>query len=123
MPSLVLQLQADCLDSDIPLLDVLRKALVVARKLSLADAQTWIEKELGGYKSGDIIPPHRRLIAQIRTWNPYNACWMPMMFENSKEAGQLAMCSVGQAIGELESLVNSSSGSLEFPFPLRCNRP
>jgi hypothetical protein len=38
MSSLVLQLQADCLNSEISMLDVLRKALVVARKLSLADA-------------------------------------------------------------------------------------
>src|SRR5271165_6600430 len=117
MASLVLQLQADCLSSEIPVLDVLRKALAVARKLSLADAEAWIMKELGGYKSGDTIPPHRRLTAQIRTWNPYNGCWMPMMFADSKDADELSRCLVGQAIGELEALVNDSKGNLEFPFP------
>ena len=35
MQPLVLQLQAECLDANVSILEVLRKALVVARKLSL----------------------------------------------------------------------------------------
>jgi hypothetical protein len=46
MEPLVLQLQAECLNSRVSILEVLRKALVVARKLSLTDAQVWVEKEL-----------------------------------------------------------------------------
>lgn len=115
MEPLVLQLQAECLDSRISILDVLRKALVVARKLSLTDAQSWIERELKGYKQGDKAPPHRLLTAQIRAWNPYHG-WVPVMFQESTEGTHLAKCFVGQPVGVLEELTNHADQFLEFPF-------
>ena len=115
MEPLVLQLQAECLDSHVSILEVLRKALVVARKLSLTEAQVWIEKELSGYKSGDSAPPHRLLTGQIRAWNPYHG-WIPIMFGDSREATYLATCFVGQPVGELEELVKHAEGNLQFPF-------
>jgi hypothetical protein len=115
MQPLVLQLQAECLDAGVSILEVLRKALVVARKLSLTDAQAWIEKELNGYKSGDEAPPHRLLTGQIRSWNPYHG-WIPMIFEDHREAAYLSKCFVGQPIGELEDLLKHGTGTLQFPF-------
>jgi hypothetical protein len=115
MSSLVLQLQADCLDSGVSILEVLRKALVVARKLSLADAQTWIQKELNGYKSGDDCPAHRLIVGQIVAWNPYNG-WIPVVFQDPREASYRSRCFVGQAIGALEDLARSGGETLQFPF-------
>jgi hypothetical protein len=115
MEPLVLQLQAECLDSHVSILEVLRKALVVARKLSLTDAQVWIEKELNGYKSGDSAPPHRLLTGQIRAWNPYHG-WIPVVFQNSSEADNLSKCFAGQPVGELEDLVRHGQDTLQFPF-------
>src|ERR1035441_1726263 len=85
MESVVLQLQRECLDSRVPILDILRKALVVARKLSLADAQAWIEKELNGYHRSDAPPTHRLLTGQVRVRNPYHG-WQPVIFEDPVEA-------------------------------------
>lgn len=122
MESVVLQLQRECLNSRIPILDILRKALVIARKLSLADAQTWIEKELNGYQSGDTPPPHRLLKAQIGVRNPYRG-WQPVIFEDPVEADYRSKCFEAQPIGELEHLMTSGKGSLEFPFdPATLNR-
>jgi hypothetical protein len=118
MQPLVLQLQAECLDANVSILEVLRKALVVARKLSLTEAETWIDKELKGYKSGDSAPPHRLLTGQIRSWNPYHG-WIPMMFEDHREAVYLSKCFVGQPIGELEDLLKHGTGTLQFPFDPR----
>lgn len=118
MQPLVLQLQAECLDSHVSILEVLRKALVVARKLSLSEAQVWIEKELNGYKSGDEAPPYRLLTGQIRSWNPYHG-WIPMVFEDHREAEYMSKCFVGQPIGELEDLLNHGTGTLHFPFDPR----
>src|ERR1017187_998540 len=115
MEPLVLQLQAECLDSHVSILEVLRKALVVARKLALADAQVWIEKELNGYKSGDSAPPHRLLTAQIRAWNPYHG-WQPVIFEDHQEEAFLSKCFLGQPVGELEDLVKSGKDTVQFPF-------
>ena len=116
MEPLVLQLQAECLDSRVSILEVLRKALVVARKLSLTDAQVWIEKELNGYTSGDQAPPHRVLTGQIRTWNPYQGIWMPTVFGDSGEATYLSQCFVAQPVGELEDLLKQGRATLQFPF-------
>ncbi len=115
MESVVLQLQRECLDSSVPILDILRKALVVARKLLLVDAQAWIEKELNGYQSGDARPPHRLLTGQIRVRNPYHG-WQPLIFDDPVEANYLSKCFSGQPIGELEHLIKSGDGLLEFPF-------
>ena len=115
MEPLVLQLQAECLDSRVSILEVLRKALVVARKLSLESAQVWIGKELNGYRSGDTAPPHRLLTGQIRAWNPYHG-WQPVIFEDHKEEASLSKCFAGQPAGELENLVKSGKDTLQFPF-------
>ena len=116
MEPLVLQLQAECLDSRVSSLEVLRKALVVARKLSLADAQEWIDKELNGYTAGDTGPPYRRLTGQIHTWNPYQGSWMPTVFGDAGEATYLSECFVAQPVGELEDLLKQGRATLEFPF-------
>jgi hypothetical protein len=121
MQPLVLQLEAECLDSQISILEVLRKAMVVARKLSLVDAQAWIGRELNGYKSGDAAPPHRLLVGQIRAWNPYHG-WIPIMFQDSSDAKLLSKCFVGQPVGELDDLVKHGEGFLQFPFDSETER-
>jgi hypothetical protein len=49
MTSLVEELQRDALDSSVSVLDLLRKALVVATKLNIDEFKEWIELELKGY--------------------------------------------------------------------------
>jgi hypothetical protein len=116
MQSLVLQLQQECMDSQIPVLEILRKALVVARKLCLTDAQVWIEKELNGYDTGDAPPPHRLIKGEIRAWNPYHG-WIPILYDDAKEAELHSKCYVGQPVGELEELIrHGKGGNLQFPF-------
>jgi hypothetical protein len=48
MTSLGLEVQR-CLSREVPISDVLRKALVIAKKLDVADFAVWIEAELYGY--------------------------------------------------------------------------
>ena len=48
MTSVILELQRDAFDQSICVSDLLRKALVVARKLSLKDFGRWAERELHG---------------------------------------------------------------------------
>src|SRR5437867_12537470 len=78
MSSLVLQLQGECLDSSASTLEILRKALVVARKLGVKDFQAWIEKELKGYDDFANIPSYRKLRGQLRAFNPYVG-WIPII--------------------------------------------
>lgn len=46
MPTLVEELQQDALSDEIPVNNLLRKALVVATKLKLKEFQIWVEHEL-----------------------------------------------------------------------------
>lgn len=77
MSGLVLELQRDALNPSVSTLDILRKALVVARKLNLKDFEHWIKLELDGYPSED-VPDYRRTQGQLRAWNPYHG-WQPVV--------------------------------------------
>ncbi len=91
----------------------------MARKLSLTDARTWIEKELNGYVDGDEAPPHRLLTGEIVAWNHIQGHYIPVVFQDSKVADRLSKCFAGQPIGELENVGRnrSKNGSLFFSFP------
>ena len=95
---------------------MLRKAYVIARKLSLREAQTWIDMELNGYKAGDQAPPYRVLTGEIKAWNPYLGVWIPCMMPTAEMSQSLSKCFVGQPIGQLEDLAKQDGGTLLFPF-------
>ncbi len=118
----MLQLQRECLDSNVPILNIIRKAMVIARKLSLAEAQTWIDKELNGYHQGDNPPRHRLLTGQILVRNPYHG-WQPVIFNDAADGESLSKCFAGQPVGELEEPIRSDNGEVAFPFdPATLNR-
>lgn len=116
MQPIVLQLQQDALDRDLPTSNLLRKAFVVAKKLKLTDFEVWIDGELNGY-FGKKVPEYRRVTGQIKGWNPYNG-WIPLLFQDPKMAEAASRSFVQQPISELQHLVDGSPGtSLEIPFP------
>lgn len=115
MSSLVLELQSDALNSSVSTLDVLRKALVVARKLGIKKFQKWIELELEGYDSGP-VPKYRSTRGQLRAWNPYHG-WHPIRTESKdlREAyAKVCDCSISQPISELIFLANSEGDELQM---------
>jgi hypothetical protein len=118
MNSIVLDLQRDALDTKVRVSDLLRKALVVARKLGLQDFQRWIEVELNGYGDAKEVPQYRVVTGRVRAWNPYQG-WIPIIFKDPKEAEIASTRPCGQSIAELENLIARSSddGSYHMPFP------
>ncbi len=56
MKPIVLELQKDSLDQNVRVPDLLRKALVVAKKLKITEFEKWINNELNGYSESDEIP-------------------------------------------------------------------
>jgi len=118
MSSVVLELQRDALDPNVRVSDLLRKALVVAQKLSLTEFAQVIDAELKGYRGEDDIPSYRELSGEVRGLNPVRG-WVPVMFENRDLADSLSKRSCYQSIAELEHLLdNQPEGSeLHIPFP------
>jgi hypothetical protein len=121
MTSIVIELQRAALDRGVPVSDLLRTALVVARKLSLADFQEWINHELGGYTGKAKLPEYRELRGQVRAWNPVRG-WTPVIFGDPK-LGEL--CSRGicaQSIAEVEHLNAASGVAFQMPFSQEVQR-
>ncbi len=121
MVAIVLQLQQDALDRDVLISDLIRKALVVAKKLNLEDFERWISDELNGYGDGD-VPEYRVIPGQVRWWNP-RLGWQPLLIEDNAIAEGLSKRGCGQAVGELEYLIRSDGdGGLQIPLPLDVQR-
>jgi len=114
MAGLVLELQRDALDMKVPVADLLRKALVVSRKLDLAEVQSWIEQELGGYGDTE-TPDYRKVFGQPKAFNPYRG-WQPIMSEDPKYMDALSERYLAQSVAELEDLSQRDSGALTMPY-------
>lgn len=110
MPSLVLELQAEALDSSVQIADLLRKALVVARKLKIEELEKWISGELNGYRLYKDVPPYRVVQGDIRAQNPVTCAWMPVMFADNAQAAALSTQKVGPSAAELEDLLSRDGG-------------
>ncbi|HEY6331423.1 MAG TPA: hypothetical protein VI756_19005 [Blastocatellia bacterium] len=64
MSSLILDLQQKSLDSGFPVTDLVRMALLCARKLGLEETRSWAEQELNGYDDVHPVPKYRVLRGQ-----------------------------------------------------------
>jgi len=90
MTSLVEQLQTEALDSTKPVTDLLRKAFVVSKKLGIKDFENWITAELNGYIGSNLKPPeYRKVVGEIKAYNPYNNFHMPIIVQDAKVAEAL----------------------------------
>jgi len=114
--SLVLELQKDALDKNTRVSDLLRKAFVVSKKLSIIKIEKWLENELNGYPLNSNIPDYRTVHGQIKVWNPYQG-WQYLDFGDPKEAEILSKRKINQSIGELDSITeNNKNRELQVPF-------
>ena len=121
MTSLVTELPREALDRSVPAADLLRKALVAARKLKIEGIQSWLKSELNGYSNSEEIPEYRWVHGEIKAFNPYNRMWIPIMFSESmvEEHGYLTNRKCGQSVAELEDLLANKSGMLAMPYPFK----
>jgi hypothetical protein len=110
MPGIVLELQREALDKSVHISDLLRKALLVAKKLKIVDLESWILSELNGYTDASMIPDYRWVSGEIKSFNPYNGMWLPIMFHESQSEMHNALTKrqCGQAIAEIESLISTT---------------
>ncbi|MHB9134668.1 MAG: AbiTii domain-containing protein [Armatimonadota bacterium] len=116
MSKLILELQQDAMENNSTVSELLRKALVVAKKLRIADFEIWVSHELNGYPTNTEIPEYREVVGSIKAWNPYHG-WVPIIIEDSNVAELCSRRMIRQAVGSLEALLSGhESGSLQVPF-------
>jgi hypothetical protein len=111
---LVEQLQLDAMDPSVPVSTLLRKVKVAAVKLGLDDALTWVENELGGYKSD--LPDYRLGRGQTVGWNPYHG-WQPIHFADPKTADVVGSLNFFEPIASYEALLDNGEGPFQLPLP------
>ncbi len=104
MTPLVLELQKHALDPDTVVTDLLRMALVVARKLSIREFQDWVELELKGYPDIDQVPSYRLLRGQPVAHNRFRG-WETVLTYNldAQLAENLSTFKINYPIGQIES--------------------
>lgn len=117
MKSIVLELQRDAIDSRVSIATLLRRALLVAKKLSIHEFQEWIHNELDGYYDGQTIPSYRVVFGELHAFNPYRG-WIPILIADSNLAGKVQKREVGQPAIDLEVLLRESPAGdhLQMPF-------
>ncbi|MBD1934161.1 MULTISPECIES: hypothetical protein [Cyanophyceae] len=110
MESLIVELQRDATEPSVSVLNLLRKALVVARKLRIQEFKKWIELELNGYYDWEKVPQYRFISGSLKAWNPCRG-WIPVVATGAKDLELLEIISnaaIGQPISELQGLVTST---------------
>ena len=105
MASLVLELQRDALNANMSVSNLLRKALVVARKLGLRDIELWAQNELTGYADIEDTPGYRRISGELNViHSPHE--WQPIHFPDSQTPATAPVKACGQSIPEIETIAN-----------------
>lgn len=110
MSSLVLELQQEALNSDIALPDLLRKALVVAKKLNISEFQTWVENKLNGYPNIEQLPDYRKIYGTPQAFNIVYG-WVPIVFDTNESKKYWSLCTFKESIAQLSSLVSNEPNS------------
>ncbi|ATF13640.1 hypothetical protein A616_17130 [Brevibacillus brevis X23] len=117
--SLVLELQREAVDGKCKINDLLRKALMVAKKLKVRDFEAWINNELNGYKGSlDSLPDYREIRGVVTAKNPYNGLNIPAIFSDEKLSQSLTVRKINISVGEIEHLLGQTkTGYLQMNFP------
>jgi AbiTii-like protein len=112
MPSLIEQLQAEALDPEVRVSDLVRKAKLVASKLGLDEFEKWADAELRGYTDLAAVPEYRD-VHGTPVWFDHYRGWRAMNFSGDgvRWAKKFSENKAIQPIGELDSLMGQSSGS------------
>ena len=99
---------------------LLRKAVLVAKKLGLEDTEQWLVYERSGYPIGSQIPEYRDVdISHIEAWNPYANRWVRALSPEDGAENAMLKQAINQPLASIEDGVNSNQIlSLSIPGTL-----
>jgi hypothetical protein len=117
----IYQLQKDITHGEVAVSVLLRRALVLAHAKGDAQFEAWIRRELDGYDQFDAdVPDYRRVHCTLHALNPYRG-WLPVQFEEPRDAVRWSSRHDVQSIEALERVVAAAarggSGNLRMNLP------
>jgi hypothetical protein len=104
MASIVHELQRTATDPGVTVADLLRRALVAAKKLNLRDFEEWIGHEMDGYPAGSGIPDYHRVSGFVKALNPVRG-WIPVQFADLTDETRFSTMPMIQPVAELEAVI------------------
>ena len=110
MPALVPELVIMASNPSVPTDDLLRRALVVAKRLNVGELVSWIDAELNGYKIDQEVPDYRTVRGLLRAIDLFSGRSIPLEVNSAKLAHKLSTMPLRQSITELKHLAASPSG-------------
>ena len=115
MGSIVLELQDEIVSSNCDVINVLRRAHLIASKLKLTDFDKWIQYELNGYPDQESCPEYRKIRGSLKAFNPYNG-WIPTLIQDNEFEKMICERKLANSISEIISLCESSGNGLILEF-------
>ena len=103
MPALLTDLINQVSDPTVKTTDLLRKALVVARRLNQTEWIDWINSELHGYPQSGDLPRYRVLYGELKVDVPGHGR-LPLPIRNAEMNRLITESRFGHAMGALEDL-------------------
>lgn len=103
MSGIVIELQQEVLKQDCDIVNVLRRAHVIATKLQLTEFDSWITHELSGYPDLETCPEYRKIKGILKAFNPYNG-WIPTMISDGEIEKDVCERKLANSISEIVSL-------------------
>ena len=110
--SIVLELQKEIISSNCHIVNVLRKAHLIASKLKLTDFDQWIQYELDGYPDQqESCPEYRNIRGSLKAFNP-RLGWIPALINDNELEKEICEKKLTNSISEIISLSKSSENVL-----------
>lgn len=115
MGSIVLELQNEIVSSNCDVVNILRKAHLIASKLKLNDFDQWIQHELNGYPDQESCPAYRKVRGSLKAFNPYHG-WISTLIQDNEFEKMICERKLANSISEVISLCQSSGNVLISEF-------
>ena len=112
----VLNLQNDVIQSDCDVVNVLRKAHVIATKLDLDNFDSWVRNELYGYTSVENIPRYRHVRGQLKAVGLFNK-FVDVVINDKEVERKVIERDLTNSISELISFLNMDKERLILTYP------
>ena len=116
MSSIVIDLQDEILSSDCDIVQILRRAHVIAVKLGLKEFDQWISYELNGYPDQNACPDYRKVRGTLKAFNPYHG-WIPAVITDGELETVICEKKISNSISEIITLSKNPESRLVYEFP------
>ncbi len=111
MSSVIIDLQNEVTKTECDIVSVLRRAHLIAKKLSLKDFDQWVVSELNGYESQADAPEYRKISGQLKALNPYRG-WIPVMLADPEVEKIVCHPKLINSVSEILRLCEECESSL-----------